>query len=212
MDLSGGDILSPLCVANRSTLIKMNKNFLYPSLLFTALILLFISCSKDDLSEWNTPAPNTEQAPTSALLQSHDAHPQPLPDLVTSIITNVTAMTNNCGHTIPDVSCYGQHTFRAAAIVENVGVADLPPGNISVEWTINNGDPRIQTVAHNGIPSGRSIRVKRIFDLGDCDCGHPPAMSFQAIFFGAKVDPNDRIPERREDNNEANPFLACNGC
>ncbi len=190
----------------------MNKKILYPSLFFLGLLLILVSCQTDDLQEMNTPLQLEEQLPTSALLEQDSTLPIPLPDLVTSIVTNVTAMTANCGHIIPDVSCYGQHTFRAAAIVKNIGVADLPAGNLSVGWTINNGVPRIQTVAHNGIPSGRSIRVKRIFDLGPCDCGDPPAMSFQAIFFGAKADPNNQILERRENNNEANPFLACNGC
>ncbi len=133
------------------------------------------------------------------------------PDLVSKIVTNVTATTSNCGPTLPDVSCYGQHSFTATAIITNIGLVAVPAGTLEIQWKIDGGSPQIQILNHSGIASGRSVRITRPYYLGPCDCGSPPPMIFQPIVFSVRADPNDQIDEQQENNNVFR-YRACNGC
>ncbi len=182
----------------------------YPILFLLGFTIWFASCQKEEITE-SLEVAQLEEDLLQTRVKIDTVVPIFKPDLVVAIKTNVTAMTNSCGPTLPDVSCYGQHSFTATAIVSNIGLGNLPPGTVKVKWTLNNGSPLTQFLPHNGIPAGTSVRVSRPYYLGPCDCGPPPATYFLATI-DAEVDPNDEIDEKKENNNNATPYVAFDGC
>ena len=186
------------------------KSFIsYPILFLLGLTLWFSSCQKEALLE-NIEMITPEEDKLQALIKEDTIVPLFQPDLIVSIKTNVTAMTSQCGPNLPDVSCYGQHSFNATAIVTNIGTADLPAGIVKVKWLLNNGSPFTQFYTHNGIPIGKSGRITRPYYLGPCDCSGPATYSIVTI--DAEVDPNNEIAEKKENNNTATTYEACDGC
>ncbi len=176
-------------------------------LLLLGFTLWFTSCQKEDLSE-SLEVAHLEEDLLQAMVKIDTVVPILKPDLVVSIRTNVTATTSQCGPNLPDVSCAGQHAFNATAIVTNIGPAALPAGNVKVKWTVDNSTSFIQTTNHNGIPVGRSIRVVRPFYLGACVI---PISGYTIVTIDAEVDPGNEIDEKKENNNTADPYVACNG-
>ncbi|MEL6638430.1 MAG: CARDB domain-containing protein [Bacteroidota bacterium] len=184
----------------------MKNRILFASL-FLLGGLLITACEKEVLH----PEARMEASSTIQARSAIDTIIQLGPDLISRIVTDVTATTTNCGPSLPDVSCYGQHNFTATAIVTNIGEINVPAGTLEIQWRIDGGSPQLQILNHNGIPAGQSVRITRPFFLGPCDCGAPPPMLFQNIIFTVLADPNDQIAEKKENNNLFR-YRACNGC
>ena len=188
----------------------MKNIIITSSIILVFLAALITSCQKQELPEPDM-AITESMEPIAAMLHQDTTLPLPKPDLViTKYSSNVTATTTNCGPTLPDVSCYGQHSFTAAVTIKNIGMSFLPAGNIQIKWSIVGGSSQIQTVPNPVIPIGGTMRVSRPYYLGPCDCAPPPV--FTITTFRAEVDPNDLIMEKNENNNISPRYVTCNGC
>ena len=180
------------------------KRLLYFACSVCLLGLLFISCNKEDLALEPQPPEDELEARQSAGL---------LPDLVIQAYgSDISSTTTSCGPTLPNVSCAGgDRQWTAIVSVANIGPGDLFPGTFIIRWVdLTTGSVQDQTVNHNGIRSGSSLRVSRPYFMGPCDC--PPPINFFIHSFIAGVDINNQVPETNEGNNRSPQFDTCDGC
>lgn len=185
----------------------MNKKI---KIIFSLAIIAIvaIACSGEDET-------TTETTSLDLVLMPAPTNPVPAIDLVissyTTNIPNATSTTACGGVTLPDVSCGGQRGFIAFATVTNIGPGNLQAGSLQVNWQdFTTGSSDVQTISHGGVSSGGTILFQKTYILGPCDCP-VSSTNFEHVFF-AIVDPNNNIPEIKENNNTSPRYVTCDGC